>query len=150
MRTLLELQLTLCQNLKNVNLRCEELETLNLSSNAILQSFDLQCPRITHLNLSNCGALRTIQGNLPLLEEINLYNCRNVQIDVLLDFLNFSAESLRVLTLKGMIQLDDQTLFQIADSFAKLEVIDISGCKSITLNAKRILIKRKTFRVIHK
>ncbi len=150
LRYLQELNMSSCSNLQTVSLECESLRILNLSSNNIIHTLTLRCPSVTNVNLSNCVSLRNIDGNLPRLEEINLYNCRNISVDALVEFLGASFESLSKLSLKGLIQVDDHSIFSIVDPCSKLTYLDISGCKNLSSNLKRILAQRKRFDVITK
>ena len=68
----------------------------------------------------------------------------------LVEFLGASFESLSKLSLKGLIQVDDHSIFSIVDPCSKLTYLDISGCKNLSSNLKRILAQRKRFDVITK
>jgi len=113
---------------------------LNLVDSRIVPLLDKIGSTLRNLNLSNTEVSLSGTGalaQLPLLEELDLFGCQNIDKAGLIDFLNKTEETLKVLNLGNTGSLLKGSIESLTASLPLLEKLNLSysGCNSIHLFA---------------
>ena len=156
LKRLRELSLAACSAVTNVGVSivCEQLgavlESLDLSGLKNLTDFDTEdvarhCLALRHLNVRSCWRAtdasarhlaklcrRKRKRNCPLFESIDLGGCRRMTDKGMVSLLRAAGADLRVLDLRGLARITDETLVAAGASCSGLRSLVLLGCEGVS------------------